>query len=235
MRLFPAWLIGVLVLTSGFMYSQTPETKDNQTAETKPSEAKGLPPRASAADYQSQRQVGAVTIGAEFAGHSVPKPEGPLSTDEFVVVETGIFGAPNAKLTLTPEDFSLRINGKKTVYPGQPYGFVTRSLRDPVWQAAQEVDAKEKKEKSGSGSGLSTGGGGNNQQDTSLPVIIHVPIEMQRSMADYLRKASLPIGERPLPQAGLLFFRYAGRAQSIHSVELIYEGPAGKATIDLQP
>jgi hypothetical protein len=150
------------------------------------------------------------------------------------VVETGIFGGPDAKLMLGTEDFSLRINGKKTVYPGQPFGFVTRSLRDPVWQAAQEVEAKEKKEKSGSGSGLSTGGG-NNQQDNSLPVIVHVPIEMQRSMADYVRKASLPIGERPLPQAGLLFFRYAGRSQGIHSVELIYEGPAGKVSIDLQP
>ena len=42
-------------------------------------------------------------------------------------------------------------------------------------------------------------------------------------------------GERTLPQAGLIFFQYRGKTQSIHSIELIYAGPAGKATLALQP
>jgi hypothetical protein len=231
MRISRFWMVGILVSALCLSANaQTAENKEPQDSEAKASEAKGLPPRVNAREYQAQGTAGGITIGAEFAGHSVPKPEGPLSTEEFVVVETGVFGAPNAKLVLSDEDFSLRINGKKNLLTSQPYGFVTRSLKDPVWQAAQEVEAKENKSKTG----LSTGGSGN-QDQSSLPVIIHVPIEMQRSMAEYVRKSSLPIGERPLPQAGLLFFRYAGRAQSIHSVELIYSGPAGKATLDLQP
>ena len=47
-------------------------------------------------------------------------------------------------------------------------------------------------------------------------------------------KESLPEGERLLPQAGLIFFAYRGKAQGIHSVELIYEGPTGKTTLNLQ-
>lgn len=233
MRLSRVWISGVLALAFCLCANaQTAESKDAQGTEAKASEAKGLPPRANATEYQAHATAGNITIGAEFAGHSVPKPEGPLSTEEFVVVEAGIFGAADSKTVLSIEDFSLRINGKKAVLTSQPYGFVTRSLRDPVWQAAQEVEAKENKSKSG----LSTGGGaGGNQDQSSMPVVIHVPIEMQRSMAEYVRKSSLPIGERPLPQAGLLFFRYAGRAQSIHSVELIYSGAAGKASLDLQP
>src|SRR5271154_4915370 len=78
-----------------------------------PDKAKGLSPRATPADYQAQAKAGTVTIGAEFVGHSVPLPEQTLSTDEYIVVETGLFGPPDAKLMLSISDFSLRINGKK--------------------------------------------------------------------------------------------------------------------------
>ena len=41
-------------------------------------------------------------------------------------------------------------------------------------------------------------------------------------------------GERPLPQAGLLFFEFNGEVKNIHSLELIYNGPAGKATLPMR-
>jgi hypothetical protein len=44
----------------------------------------------------------------------------------------------------------------------------------------------------------------------------------------------LPEGDRALPAAGLIFFQYGGREKSIRSIELIYTGPAGKATVALQ-
>src|SRR3954453_4817401 len=70
-------------------------------------ESKGMPPRATAGDYASQATAGSVTIGAEFTGHSVPRVEGPLSTEDYVVVETGFFGPPGAHLKLSVDDFSL--------------------------------------------------------------------------------------------------------------------------------
>jgi hypothetical protein len=54
-------------------------------------------------------------------------------------------------------------------------------------------------------------------------------------MAQRVQKATLPEGDRPLPQAGLVFFPYRGGAKGIHSVELTYDGPAGKVTLALQP
>jgi hypothetical protein len=41
-------------------------------------------------------------------------------------------------------------------------------------------------------------------------------------------------GERPLPQAGLIFFPYRGKDGNIEKVELLYEGPAGKATLPFE-
>jgi hypothetical protein len=54
-------------------------------------------------------------------------------------------------------------------------------------------------------------------------------------MAQRVQKATLPEGDRTLPVAGLIYFQYRGGAKGIHSVELIYDGAAGKATLALQP
>ena len=187
----------------------------------------GLPPRATPGDYPSQAKAGKVTIAAEFMGHSVPRPEGPLTTEDYVVVEAGLFGASGERIQLANDDFSMRINGKKAILPRQPYGLVVSSLKDPSWSPPEEAEPKSK-----SKTGLSTGGGGDSG---SLPVVVHIPIELQRAMAQYVQKSSLREGDRALPEAGLIFFQYRGPTKKIHSLELIYSGAAGNATLALQP
>ena len=191
-------------------------------------ETKGMPPRATPADYQAHAQAGTVTIGAEFAGHSVPTLQGPLTTEDFVVVETGLFGSPDARLRISADDFSLRINGKKTSLSSRPYGMVLASLKDPEWEPPEAAASKSK-------SSLTTGGGGGQSDPNAPPPVVHIPIEVQRAMAQRVQKATLPEGDRTLPQAGLIFFPYRGGAKGIHSVELLYAGPTGKVTLALQP
>ena len=203
--------------------------QEQNTAPKKPqiSEANGMPPRATPADYPSHVQAGAVTIAAEFMGHSVPRLEGPLSTDDYVVVETGFFGAPGARINLSLDDFSLRINEKKSPLPNQPYELVAQTVKDPDWAPPEQQQSKSKTK-------FGSGGGGQSDAN-SPPPPVHVPIELQRAMAQHIQKSSLPQGDRALPVAGLIFFQYHGKAQSIHSLELIYSGAAGKATLTLQP
>ncbi len=167
-----------------------------------------------------------MTIAAEFTGHAVPTPEAPLSTDDYVVVEVAFFGPPGARVQLTPGDFSLRINGKKQgkPLPREPYEMVYKSLKDPQWQPPNQEEAKSK-------TSFSTGG----QKDGSTPAPVHVPIELQRAMQQHVQRAALPVGDRVLPVAGLIFFEHRGKTENIRSIELIYEGAAGKATLALQP
>jgi len=199
---------------------QDAQAKDAETRETK-----GLPPRLTPGDYETHVQAGAVTIAAEFKGHSVPTPETVFSTEDYVVVEVGLFGPPEARLKLSYEDFSLRIDGKKTPSPAEPYVLVFKSLKDPDWSPPVPAESKSK-------TSLGTGGKGDSG---STPAVVHVPIEVQRPMEQRVQKASLPEGERPLPAAGLIFFQHRGKTERIHSLELIYTGPAGKANITLQP
>jgi hypothetical protein len=219
MRLSSAFRIGVLsAAVSVCLPGQTtPPVKDAQ------SESKGLPPRATPADYQVQAQAGAVTIAAEFTGHSVPAEQGPFSTEDYVAVETGLFGPPGARIKLSASDFSLRINGKKVTLPSQQYGLVLASLKDPSWQPPKPPESSSK-----------TSIGSNSQPDPGTPAPVKMPFELQRAMTLHVEKAALPEGDRALPVAGVIFFHYRGQDKNIHSVELIYAGSAGTATLVLQ-
>jgi hypothetical protein len=190
-------------------------------------EPQGLPPRTAPSDYPAQAKLGAITLAAEFAGHGVPTPDGPLSSDSYVVVEVAFFGPAGTRLPISFNDFSLRVNGKKNATPGEPYERVGASVKDPEWAPP------EKPEKGGGGI-LSGGGGGGGGNDTSKEPP-RPPAELRRAWAQRVKKAALADGERALPQDGLLYFSYGGNAKSIRSLDLVYSGAAGKATLPLHP
>ena len=200
-------------------------------AQAPANESKGVPPRTAPTDYQAQGKAGAVTIAADSTGHSVVTPEGTFTTEDYIAVETGFFGAPGAHATISASDFSLRINGKKQPLPSQGYLVILKSLKDPEW-IPPDVGQHESKSKGGITGGGDSGGGGGNDPPPAPP---KMPLELQRAMAQKVQRAELPEGDRTLPVAGLLFFAYRGKTDSIKSMELIYSGSAGKATIELQP
>ena len=218
MRLYP-------VLKSGLWITALCLSAQGQNApgkEAPVTESKGMPPRVTPAEYQTHAQAGTVTIAAEFTGHNVATPQGTLTTDDYLVVETGFFGPAGARAKLAFDDFSLRINGKKSL-PGQPYGMVLSSLKDPEWEPPVKPEKK---------SAVSTDGGGRGGEAPPPPKMTFAE---RRAMEQKVQKATLPEGDRALPVAGLIFFQYGGKTKGIKSLELIYEGPAGKATLTLQP
>jgi hypothetical protein len=209
-------LLIVVLIGAGYVYAQSKDAPAN--------EVKGMPPRVGPTEYQAHGEAGPLTIAADFTGHSVATPETTYTTEDYVVVEVGLFGAPGARAKLSTGDFSLRINGKKTASPSQPYQLVFKSLKDPEW----EPPSKEAKSKTSIG-----GGGGGDSGGPPAPV--HMPLELRRAMEQRVQKITMLEGDRALPRAGLLFFEYRGKTQGIRSLELIYNGPAGTASLALQP
>ncbi len=193
--------------------------KDAQGKDTPGHDATRIFPRPAPSDYQAHAQAGAVTIAADFTAHSIVTLQKTLSTEDYVVIEVGVFGPPDARLKLSHEDFSLRINGKKTPLPAQPYLALYQSLKDPEWEPPKSKDDE----------------GGGSQKKDAHPWPVYPPFELVRAMQVRLQRAVLPEGDRALPEAGLIFFRYGGRSNGVHLVELLYDGPAGKATVAIQP
>ncbi|MBY0507706.1 MAG: hypothetical protein K2X03_27580 [Bryobacteraceae bacterium] len=185
----------------------------------------GLPARATPADYQAQGKVGNFSIGAEFTGHGIPNAQQPLNSEDYVGVEIGLFGPAGAHLTIGASDFSLRINGKKELLPSQPWGMVAKGVKDLEWVSPDAVPGEPKSKGSINGSG---------GQGSTPPPTPKVPIDTLRAWQMAVRNAALAQGDRALPQAGLVFFPYRGKVANIKSIELIYEGAAGTATIGLQ-
>jgi hypothetical protein len=219
MQLFPVlksglWITALCLCAQG---------QDAPGKEAPVNESKGMPPRISPAEYPMHAQAGKVTIAAEFTGHGVGTPQGSLTTEDYVVVEVAFFGPAEARAKLAIGDFSLRVNGKKTL-PGQPYGMVLSSLKDPEWEPPVKVEKK---------SSMSTDAGGGRGGDP--PPVPKMTFPERRAMEQKVQKANLPEGDRALPVAGLIFFQYSGKTKGIKSLELIYDGPAGKATLTLQP
>jgi hypothetical protein len=206
---------------SGVLRAQTAQDNAAQVPQ-----AKGMPPRATPADYQAHVEAGPITLAAEFSAHSVPVPQGVLSTEDYIVVEVGFFGPPEAHATISSGNFSLRVNDKKAALPAQPYSMIFGSLKDPEWEPPEPVESKGGKTSIGGG-----GGGGNDP----APVKPKPPFSLQRTWQQSVMKAALPEGDRVLPAAGLIFFRYSGQAKGIYSVELIYAGPSGQTTLKLHP
>lgn len=227
MRYFLASSILTLIAAL-FLSAQAPATPGNDDASA--SATRGMPARATPADYQAHGAAGPLQLGAEFMQHSVPTPQGLLTTEDYVVVEAGLFGPPGSRTTVSFQDFSLRINEKKNPQRSEPYAVVFKSLKDPEWEADTFVEQKQSKTSIGS-----SGAGGKSGNAGDPPPVVHVPIKLQREWESRATKAAFPEGDRTLPQAGLLFFQYRGKASGIHSLELIYSGPAGKAVLSLNP
>jgi hypothetical protein len=210
------------------LFVQEP-SKPAITADAQASETRGMPARATPGDYQAHAAAGPVTVGAEFFQHTVPTPGGLLMTEDYVVVEAGLFGPPGTKTTVNPGDFTLRINERKNPQSSEPYSMVFKSLKDPEWEP--DVPAEQK----GGKTSLSSGGGNKGNPGDPPPVVPKPPFKLQREWNLRMQKLAFPEGDRALPQAGLLFFKYGGKPSGIHSLELIYNGPSGKASLALQP
>ncbi len=80
--------------------------------------------KSKAADYPAHVQMDAVTLAAEYLAHSIPTPSATLVANDFLVVDVAFFGPPMSRLRLSPDHFTLRINGHGAPLTTQPFGMV---------------------------------------------------------------------------------------------------------------
>jgi hypothetical protein len=89
-----ALIAGVYLLAQEQTAPPAKPDQDQSGQDQQASATRGMPARATPGDYQTHADAGKVTIAAEFFQHTVPSPQGILGTEEYVVVEAGVFGPP---------------------------------------------------------------------------------------------------------------------------------------------
>jgi hypothetical protein len=197
-------------------------------------QAQGTPPKTKASDYPAHVQLGTVTLAAEYLVHSLPTPKGTLIAPDYLIVEVAFFGPSFSRLKMSPDNFTLRLNGKGQALSTEPPGMVAGSIKFPGARPHLETSGSV-----GAGDGtVSVGprpppsrfpGDGNDRAPTLKNV-------EEESSIDYrVQNATLPEGEHSLPRSGLLYFFYRGKIKNIHSLDLYYEGAMGKSTMRLLP
>lgn len=202
--------------------------------------AQATQPKTSAADYPVHVQLETVTLGAEYLVRSLPNPQGTLVTNDYLVVEVVFAGPAMSRLRISPDNFTLRINGRGTPLVTQSPGLVAQSIKypsdHPAMTAAGSVNIGDGTVTVGPRPPPSQfPGDGNERTAPGQPASITVQKEQQDTIEARVQSASLPEGEKTLPCSGLIYFPYRGKTKNIHSLELLYEGTMGKATLKLLP
>ena len=191
----------------------------------------GTTPKAKPSDYPSHIALDkGYELGAEYMVHSIPTPSGILIADDYLVVDVAFFGPLKTKLNLSSGNFVLRINTQKSAIQPTSAASVAASLKYPSF--AQPSSGPTVNGGVGIGLGMPIPIG--RPLPNPAPADPNAPArEAETSLEDRIQHAALVEGDQPTPASGLIFFPYRGRMKSIKSIELIYEGPAGKVSLKL--
>jgi hypothetical protein len=226
------WL-GALLLAAGPLAAQGPY---GATAKPKP------------ADYPVHAPAGDAWLGAEYHVRSVLARGQTIVVQDYLVVEVALYPPPGKPLAVSTGQFTLRLNGKKLLLYAQAPGFVAAALKYPDWERRPTLVAT---------GGIGDAGviigrpeqverfpGDNRPSRTRLPRPPRAPApedpsglaeEEPPKPEELVVEAALPGGEAKGPVSGYLYFAHKGKTKSIRTLELLYEGPGGGATLRLAP
>jgi hypothetical protein len=198
--------------------------------------AAGTTPKPRPEDYPAHAAAGILRIGADYTVHSFSARGRTFVADNYLVVEVAIYGPPRADLMVSTSRLTLRVNGRKQLLYSQAPQFVAASFKYPDWERTRRLEAQ------------------------AGPVILGRPVPVERFPGDptarrrvpprapeppdrsgagktpeptadeVVVETGLPEGTQRLPVSGYIYFAHKGK---VKSVELIYDGPEGRAVLRL--
>ncbi len=200
----------------------------------------GIEPKPKPADYPAHAKTAAAAIGAEFLGRYLPGDKTNHMTGNYMVVEVGFFPTLRGKLiNLSPGDFRLRLNGKRDLVSQSP-GIVAGSLRNPHWENERGVVAS-------GGVGPAVVVMTPNRRQPRFPGDPEVrepgnsrdepkveDVNAEKDAGDAAIRRGLTDEPVDRPAAGLLYFAWNEPIRKLKSIELVYDGPAGKLVLPLK-
>lgn len=205
------------------------------------------PPKTSPGDYGVQAQLKDAVLAADYNIRTLFAAGGPVAVADYLVVDVALFPVKGASLAVTASQFTLRLNGKKAALLAQTPGMVAASLKYPDWDQPRSLEARGSLGDAGVILGRPRASerfpGDSRPGRTRLPAPPRAPVPEDRSgidrpppvePAEAVVEEALPEDLYRGPRHGSLFFHYKGKISNLKKVELLYDGPAGKAVLRLR-
>jgi hypothetical protein len=203
----------------------------------------GVPTRAGVSEYPVHARAGGLEIGAEYLVRSLFGHGQMFNAGDYLVVEVALFPLRGETAAVSAGAFGLRINGKKRPILAQNPAFVAASLKYSDWAGERSFEAR-----AGSGDREVRVAGPPPAErfpgDRRVPVPRRVPRAPEEDRSGLERRppaaahevaveCALPEGPSRLPVAGYLYFPFKGKIRSLKSLELLYSGQEGEASLKL--
>ena len=212
-------------------------------------QADRITPKAAPADYPVHTRIGSVQIAADFLVHSIigSDHDQMFFARDFLVVEVAFYPDAGVRYRVDTPQFTLRLNGKKSVLMPESASTVAYSIKYADQSAHPTLEAA-----GGVGGVLvgvgppptgprfptdPTGGPYPNQVPPRAPGATdpNVPQPARASLEEVIQQTALEDGEKSAAIAGYLFFAYSGNVKKLKSVELLYDsGANGTSTLRLR-
>ena len=209
--------------------------------------AAGTTPKASPGEYAAHAAAGPMELAADFLVRSFSGRGKTFIAGDYLVVEVAVYPPRPEAVLLSSGHFTLRVNGKKQRLFAQAPGMVAASLKYADWENRPSLQA---------GAGMGDAGviigrpprserfpGDPVPAQSRLPRPPRAPdarapggIDREEPVRaeDVAIETALPEGETRYPVSGHLYFAWKGKPASIKELDLLYEGPAGKAILRLR-
>jgi len=201
----------------------------------------GTAPKASEQEYPVRAKLEKLSIGAEYLVHSFSSGRQMFIAKDYLVVEVALFPAKGENLLVNASHFSLRVNGRKQALSPQAPEIVANALKYPDPNTSHGLRPTAQLGPIVLGQPQPTERFPGDPTVRNEPPLSRAPDdnptgankEPPVKAEELVVQAALPEGEHHGPASGFLYFLYRGNIHRIRSLELVFAGPAGSATLPL--
>jgi hypothetical protein len=199
----------------------------------------GTTPKSSEQEYPARAKLDKLSIGAEYLVHSFSGGRQMFIAKDYLVVEVALFPAIGQSLPVSAGDFSLRVNDRKQALSPQAPEIVANELKypdpnaggpHPMAQLGPIVLGQPRPAERFPGDPDARSGPVPRTPDDSPDGLDKEP---PVTAEELVVQAALPEGEHHGPTSGFLYFPYRGKISHIHSLDLVFTGPAGTSALPL--
>jgi hypothetical protein len=180
-------------------------------------------------------------IGAEFFGRAYDGAGGSFYAEDYLVIEVALYPEKGPRMKLAAGDFRLRLNGATREWMAVTPGTVAMAIRQPGMDRTRPGVSMG----GGVGPGVVVMGGPRTVERfpgdprTRVPSRPGTGQEEKPSDLEKGAKAAQELAVESveadgLGASGLIYFYWRGKMRDLKRIDLIYDGPAGRATVRLR-